>query len=405
LSLVERGSTEVLLREPVKNPYIGFGGKPVEGVSFIGRENILAEIETLWTSPGALPPLFIYGHRRMGKTSILKNLNTRYDPKTILLYLNMENIGSIDDTTQFYLVLVQKIYNECSKAKYNWLTLKDAPDEAKFVSIGTATQGMNLLFRKLDEQCQENKLILEIDEFQIIENRIKEGRLLPETLGYLRSLAQEYNWFALIFAGLMQIKEMGDDYQNAFYGSSQTIKVSYLDRAETEKLIIQPNNKEFLLEYEPALVDELYRLTYGQPFLLQRLCWDLVNNWNDKFTQEDSEIERVLRITNLEAISTDNFYRAASYYFRGVWNQAGSEEQELLKVLAASESSGLTLNELQQSLAHMSEATLEEAIKKLQEHDVIGYKPETEQYYFFAELNRLWIRHTYPLLTDIPPTQ
>ena len=57
----------------ITNPYIT--GTPVTGKLFVGREDILNRlIEELSLGSGACPSIVLYGHRRMGKSSILKNL-------------------------------------------------------------------------------------------------------------------------------------------------------------------------------------------------------------------------------------------------------------------------------------------------------------------------------------------
>ncbi|MCK4451560.1 MAG: ATP-binding protein, partial [Anaerolineae bacterium] len=66
---------EEVLRQPVENPYEGYSGLPVER-TFVGREKVLTRLERLWAASldAPLPPIILYGHRRMGKTSIIHHL-------------------------------------------------------------------------------------------------------------------------------------------------------------------------------------------------------------------------------------------------------------------------------------------------------------------------------------------
>src|SRR5262249_45731491 len=57
---------------PIANPYVA--GNPVQGDLFVGREDILRRLEEIWGQPGQCPSVILYGHRRMGKSSILQNL-------------------------------------------------------------------------------------------------------------------------------------------------------------------------------------------------------------------------------------------------------------------------------------------------------------------------------------------
>jgi AAA domain len=388
LELNAKQLIDEMLSEFTENPYIGVGGRPVEGKAFIGRSEILAQIETFWASPGALPTLFVYGHRRMGKTSILRNLNLRRDPKTLLVLLDMQSAGSVDTTAQFYYEIAQEVYDRAKG--FGWLTVEDEPDAAAFTATTwEAKNGLDRLFRRLNEIRDERRLILAIDEFELIEERIREERIQPEALNYLRSLTQKYNWLALIFGGLLSIDEMGRDYRNAFFGSSQNVRVSYLSRSEAEKLITQPD-PEFTLEYEPALVDELFRLTHGQPYLLQRICWELVNAWNEKFLTDGASTERLLRLSDLEPLLNDNFYRAAEYYFSGVWSQSTADEKIVMRLLT-DHKNGLPIAYLQAALPEGFE--FENVLKRLRHRDVII--EESGMVRYAAELNRRWIAMNY----------
>ena len=167
------------------------------------------------------------------------------------------------------------------------------PVAADFGSLGAGRQGLNTLLDRLDGQMAGRRLILAVDEFEIIQEGIEKGRIDPDLLHYMRAKTSQYGWLALIFAGLHTLDEMGHDYRSAFYGAAEHIRVGYLAHDDAIRLITQPH-PDFSLEYEPELREELYRLTYGQPYLLQRLCWELVNRWNERFLKGGETTPRKL---------------------------------------------------------------------------------------------------------------
>ncbi|NER07224.1 MAG: ATP-binding protein, partial [Okeania sp. SIO3C4] len=59
------------ITKPIENPYVI--GDPVEGDLFVGREDTMRKLEELWVMSSQLQSVVLYGHRRMGKTSILRN--------------------------------------------------------------------------------------------------------------------------------------------------------------------------------------------------------------------------------------------------------------------------------------------------------------------------------------------
>ncbi|MEY3302951.1 MAG: hypothetical protein RLZZ139_1324, partial [Cyanobacteriota bacterium] len=57
-----------MINTPISNPYII--GDPVLGNHFIGREKIIRQLKELWIIDTSPQSVLLYGHRRMGKTSI-----------------------------------------------------------------------------------------------------------------------------------------------------------------------------------------------------------------------------------------------------------------------------------------------------------------------------------------------
>lgn len=376
---------EQVLREPTLNPYEGYSGLPVTGPTFLGRADILRQIETRWATGNLFQPLILYGHRRMGKSSILHNLTRRAAPGTLLVYLDMQDAGWVDHTGELLLDLAEALHRVALEAR---LEIGSPPAEADYADLGTARRALNGLLDRLDARMAEGRhLILAVDEFELVEAGIDDGHVDAGFLPYLRAINQRYGWLALIFAGLHTLDEMGRDYRSAFYGQAEHLRVGYLDHESAMRLITQPH-PDFALEYTPDLCQELYRLTCGQPYLLQRLCWELVNRWNERFLQEDSDIPRLLTLEDLEPVLTPDFYRGAGYYFDGVWSNVTEAERELMCILARRLESAWTVTELVTQAGQAREA-VQATLGLLQRHDVI--LEEAESVRFASELMRCWV--------------
>jgi hypothetical protein len=81
---------------PVTNPFLV--GNPVTGDLFIGRQDILRRLEELWAKEGQCPSVVLYGHRRMGKSSILHNLGAHFGANTVVVDFNMQRVGLVGST-------------------------------------------------------------------------------------------------------------------------------------------------------------------------------------------------------------------------------------------------------------------------------------------------------------------
>ncbi|MCX6027977.1 MAG: ATP-binding protein [Chloroflexi bacterium] len=375
------------------NPYEGYSGLPVTGPTFVGRNDILRQIETRWAVSDRLPPLILYGHRRMGKSSIVRNLGRGTDSSMILVYLDMQDAGWVDHTGQLLLDFAEAIYRKASEAV---LDAGPAPVEGDYADLGVARRALNSLLDRLDGQMADRRLILAVDEFEIIQQGIEKGRIDPDLLHYLRSKASQYRWLALIFAGLHTLDEMGHDYRSAFYGAAEHVRVGYLSHDDALQLITQPH-PDFSLEYAPELREELFHLTYGQPYLLQRLCWELVNRWNERFLRGGEATLRELTMDDLAPILTPDFYEAAGYYFDGVWSNVTEAERGLMRALAIFGSvgdrpeqpgGGWTAEGLVAATGQTPEA-VSVALDLLRRHDVIV--EEAGGVRFASELMRRWV--------------
>ncbi|MFO5491192.1 MAG: ATP-binding protein, partial [Cuspidothrix sp.] len=84
---------EIVINERVNNPYVI--GDPVMGNLFIGREDIIRRLEELWLRGIQLQSVVIYGHRRMGKTSILRNTANSLDNQVKVAYVNLLKLGDV----------------------------------------------------------------------------------------------------------------------------------------------------------------------------------------------------------------------------------------------------------------------------------------------------------------------
>ena len=179
---------------------------------------------------------------------------------------------------------------------------------------------------------------------------------------------------------------MGHDYRSAFYGQAEHIRVGYLSHDNAIRLITQPH-PDFALEYKPELREELYRLTYGQPYLLQRLCWELVNAGTNVSWRRGVH-PASLTMDDLAPVLTPDFYQAAGYYFDGVWSNVTEAERQLMRVIAGRAEGTWTLAELA-AAAGLPEDAVRASLELLRGHDVIV--DEAGGVRFAAELMRRWV--------------
>jgi len=103
-----------------------------------------------------------------------------------------------------------------------------------------------------------------------------------------------------LFSGTHKLEEMAADYWSIFFNTAMYCRVSFLDEASTRKLIREPVEKD--LTYDTLAVDQIVRMTSGQPYLTQLICRFIVNFMKTHIDKSAvfKNPYTVLRILNLE---------------------------------------------------------------------------------------------------------
>jgi len=378
---------EISITKPVTNPYVV--GDPVEGNLFVGREDILRQLEELWVMSHQLQSVVLYGHRRMGKTSILLNAANCSGSGVKVAYVNLLRLGDSPQGVGEVL-----------------MAISDAISEAVDCTPPSDTDLLNLPYRTFERYLKQVEahlsggLIVALDEFEKIEELIEPEKIPKDFMGYLRGLLQMSSKVAFAFAGLHTLEEMTADYFQPFFASVIPIHVGFLQPGATRQLLEAPS-EDFHLGYKPEARDEIYALTAGQPYLVQLVGFQLVRGYNDFVFEQGRPRDPVFTVEDVDAVINDpEFFKRGRYYFDGVWGQAARGafgQQAILKVLAP-HPEGLSIDELRTQFneilrahvgAPLPEETLQEALKTLKRHDVVEESEGCWQ--IIVELFRRWV--------------
>ncbi len=379
------GEAGRLIQNPlfIKNPYII--GTPVTGEALIGREDILRRIaDELFATPGHCPSIVLYGHRRMGKSSILRSLSGYLSsPDIKVVDFNMQILGHISNTGELLYALSRQIYRSLTSEQIQNFT---EPERSKFIDQNPY-HALDDCFQTLNPVLLGRSLIIAIDEFEKIEEKIEKGQLSENLLEFFRGLTQTYPWFSLVFAGLHTLEEMCYSYWHPFF-TSIPIRVSFLPFDAAEQLIMQANH----IAYEDEVISQIVQLTNGQPYLIQLIGHTLVAYLNRNLLNQRRP-DSTFAIFNSEdlqkVLDSPEFYSIGNAYFRGIWQQAFTSsvtgQIEILKQLAMQPMSAEQL--LQATGFPPSKVT--SALRTLQEHDVVIFK--NSSYTYTVELMRKWV--------------
>ncbi|WP_139325063.1 AAA family ATPase [[Limnothrix rosea] IAM M-220] len=386
---LEIGSAEIT--QPVENPYVI--GDPVIGQNFAGRDDIMRQLEELWITNKTRQSIVLYGHRRMGKTSILRNATSHIGSTGKVIYINLQRLGEVEEGVGEVLIALS---DEIAIA-----TDIEPPSDDDLLKL--PKRNFERYLKKVLAEMEGDRLIIALDEFEILEDLIEKGQISKEFLGYLRGLVQMSPKLAFAFAGLHTLEEMTADYFQPFFASVIPIRVSFLNREATFQLLVSPT-EDFPLDYEPAALQRIYDLTFGQPYLVQLIGFQLVRRYNDYVFEQGRQRDNLLTTEDVEAIITEDFFRKGRYYFDGVWRQASQDtagQQQIIKTLAVY-TDGLSTAELLELLP-LDADILKPALKMLAKHDVIhdiSSDDEEPRWQITVELLRIWLENYAPAISE-----
>lgn len=369
---------EISITQPVSNPYVI--GDPVQDAFFVGREDVIAQLKQLWVNGHHLQSVVVYGHRRMGKTSILLNAAQCLGSGIQLAYVNFLSMGDSPQGVGEVLIAISDEISQVVKLP--------PPTDADL---------LNLPYRNFERYLKQvatqlkTGLIIALDEFEKIEYLIDAGKIPQDFMGYLRGLVQMSPQVAFALAGLHTLEEMTADYFQPFFASIISIHVGFMRPGATRQILANPAIEDFLLDYTPEALDEIYGLTHGQPYLVQLVGFQLVSCYNDFVFEQGHSRDPVFTVEDVEAVINDpEFFKRGCGYFDGVWGQAarGADGQQAILKILAPYPEGLNLNPLAESVG-LGQENILAALHALMRHDVVE---EVEgRYRIIVELFRRWI--------------
>ena len=282
----------------IKNPYRTYAvGKPVNDSSmFFGREQLIDELSSrlLEDTPGQC--LVLYGQKRSGKTSVVKQLGTKLETdKTLYIEVSM---GELQDSRgklwwSFAQALVRKVENKLEMlgipipSPHKWQALsKDT-----MTAIGVIQAVDDIIQRGLSRQ-----IILSVDEFTYIYEEHK-----TEARSFMQG------WKALLETTQFNAVVVGQDTMLRFikayateFAVTHKHRLSYLTAEESFRLANEPILYNGGSRYRGTAFARLYELTAGSPYFLQKACSQLVEHMN----QQKSEFITRADIDRIEMMLT-----------------------------------------------------------------------------------------------------
>ncbi|RDE52011.1 MAG: hypothetical protein DVS81_03610 [Candidatus Accumulibacter meliphilus] len=219
-------------REPT--PQVFRAGDPVrrEQEAFVARLGVFGELERQVMLSTGCPGIVLYGRRRTGKSTVLLNLGG-FLPATVLpVCLSMQDPKAFASLASLISLLITRIREALGTV---------APP----VPISAEAVGLAELFAFLGEanrslEKDDRRLLIGLDEYEMIDDKIGQGVLPQELLDTLRESIQSHRQITWILVGSHEITDLRHAPWTSYLVSARTIELPLFSREETTLLLTDP---------------------------------------------------------------------------------------------------------------------------------------------------------------------
>lgn len=356
------------------NPYIV--GNSVGGSSaFIGRSDVLIKVNEVIRHPNQ-NIIALHGQRRIGKTSILKQLEATLNEENEYHAVFFDLLGRIYQPLNLILTEL------AIKIKEKVTELSSPPE------IHVINDFHIWLFNGLSHT---KPLILLLDEFEALES--PQHQSAPNNFfNYLHDhlINQNNKKFNLVFTIGRNISDLQNIALSALKGVL-TRKVTLLNKVDTKKLICL-SEKNQTLYWEDEAVNSVWSWTQGHPFLTQLLCsrvWEyfIDNTKTGRVTVEDVD-------NNL-----GDTLELAEAALQWLWRGMPPHEKIVAATIASFSEDLVDYESLKKTLQQKTNITvvekLLETLDSLKKWDFLSIRKNTndeDAYFFKVRLIRRWIK-------------
>nr|VFK16649.1 MAG: Tetratricopeptide repeat-containing protein [Candidatus Kentron sp. LPFa] len=283
--------------EAIPNPYARYsGGNSVDDPAmFIGRRDLMDRIAEIVTTGPVGQCFVLYGQKRSGKTSVLRQLESKLTKPNLPVEITVGVLDTSDTQSNFLKLCLDGIrehleFREDISINSDWWPLESTIRATTWDTFRKA-------IRELHKQLvaigwKQPRLILLLDEFTYLYEYITEG-MLPKNFMRTWKAMLQMQLFSAVIVGQDSMPKFKQAFPNEF-GVTHDERISYFTAAEAQQLAEVPILLNGQSRYRGRAMERILALTAGSPFYIQIFCNRLVRYLNEKkapfITEADVEL-------------------------------------------------------------------------------------------------------------------
>ncbi|MFB0536145.1 MAG: hypothetical protein ACETWR_14310 [Anaerolineae bacterium] len=365
----------------IPNPYIA--GPPIGGdEGFYGRQDVFDFVRRTFSSTYQ-KAIVLFGQRRVGKTSILyqlqkpSNLPEGFHP----VYFNLEGRAS-QNLNEVLCALAAKIAESLN-----------LPPVAHSEFQGDGDYFSERFLPQTYKALQDQRLLLLLDEFDVLSEELSDETIALNTFfPYLQTRLFDEEKLVYIFVVGRRLEELTPEFL-ATFKQARTRPISFLSREDAKRLIREPVLD--VLEYDDDAIEQILSVTACHPYLTQLVCFELVDYL-------DSLGKAKVTVDDVNAVIDDAIESGGSG-LAWLWDGLPIAERFILSaVTSVTDENGIATKEsindaLRRHRVRLLGIELTRAPDMLVDWGWLEKTEERDGYKFVVELLRRWISRKHSL--------
>jgi hypothetical protein len=299
---------------PIENPYLPYssGALVTDTRMFFGRSDILTMMEVELSKRPAGRCFVMYGQKRSGKSSILRQLELRLAPPClpVVTSLGLLDVRAPSGVDALVTLLLRALRDSLEER----IAIDDGRWAANLESQPNSLEALREGLWAAEEALLRNgweapRVVFLIDEFSYLFEYIKECVIPSEFMRYWKALL-EMRAFNAVVVGQDSMPSFIAAFPNEF-GVTSTARITYLSAADASRLADEPIRVGLETRYRGDALAHLLLLTAGSPYYIQVFCSRLVDYLNDRRRLLITEVD--IEAVALELVTGGNSLSAAAF--------------------------------------------------------------------------------------------
>lgn len=247
----------------------------------VGRDT---ELQTLSNLIRALGSTYLTGHKRVGKTSIVKVLLQELGSRgyaTAFLPLG-QALGPTANAHDLVFAMLDRLHSAIMNLRPDLTLARPNWDEFR---ANFAIAGGNWLKDVSSQIASDAAAVIAVDDFDELPKQLLKGKEGEALFLFLRSLVDE-PWLSLVLIGSEVLPTLIGAQSYKLNQVSETKVGSFVSRQDTANLLELPTTGR--LDWDPHAIDDIHSECAGNPYfatLVGQSIWDAMRRLDRTFVQ------------------------------------------------------------------------------------------------------------------------